>query len=58
MHYLVGTCTLHNLQTGLRNAVEAVFGESGQNEKGEYHMNVMQMIYGAYNIQNWQKQMN
>ena len=29
VHYLVGTCTLHNLQTGLRNAVEAVLGEGG-----------------------------
>ena len=35
--------------------MEAVTGEGGQNEKGEDHMNVIQMIHGAYNIQNWQE---
>ena len=54
-NYLVGTCSLHNLQTGLRNAVESVLGEGGQNNEGEYVMNVMQLLHGAYNIQNWQE---
>jgi hypothetical protein len=53
--YLISTCVLHNLQTCLRNAVENVTGLGGQNEKGEYKMNVMQMLHGAYNIQNWQE---
>ena len=53
--YLVFTCVLHNLQTCLRNAVVTVTGEGGKNEKGEYNMNVMQMLHGAYNLQNWQE---
>ena len=51
VHYIVGTYTLHNLHTGLRNTIEAVL----QKEKGQYHMILMQMIHGAYNIQNWQE---
>ena len=52
-NYLVVTCTLHNLQTSLRNAVENVLGEGGVNADSEFKMNVMQMLHGAYNIQNW-----
>ena len=51
--YLVGTCTLHNLQTALRNAVTHVLGEGGTNAKGEFRLNAIQMIHGAYNIQNY-----
>lgn len=54
-HYLVATCSLHNLQTCLRNAVVNVLGEGGMDEKGEPVMNVMQMLHGAYNLQNWQE---
>ena len=51
--YLVSTCSLHNLQTMLRNAVVIVLGDGGQDENGHYVMNVMQMLHGAYNIQNY-----
>jgi len=54
-NYLVTTCALHNLQTCLRNAVVNVLGEGGMNDKGEPLMNVMQMLHGAYNLQNWQE---
>ena len=54
-HYLVGSCSLHNLQTCLRNGVINVLGEGGTNENGEYVMNAMQMLHGAYNLQNWQE---
>jgi len=37
--YLVSTCSLHNLQTMLRNAVVTVLGEGGQDENGNYVMN-------------------
>ena len=52
-HYLVGSCSLHNLQTCLRNAVINVLGEGGTDANGEYLMNAMQMLHGAYNLQNW-----
>ena len=51
-HYLVASCTLHNIQTALRNAVVNVLGDGGM-EDGEFKMNVMQMLHGSYNIQNW-----
>ena len=53
--YLVTTCSLHNLQTCLRNAVVNVLGEGGNDDNGEPVMNVMQMLHGAWNIQNWQE---
>ena len=53
--YLVATCSLHILQTCLRNAVVNLLGEGGINEKNEPVMNVMQMLHGAYNLQNWQE---
>ena len=39
--YLIGTCTLHNFQTGLHNAAMHILGEGGTNEKGEFRMNAM-----------------
>ena len=51
--YLISSCTLHNIQTALRNAVVNVLGEGGTDDNGEYRMNVMQLLHGAYNIQNW-----
>ena len=54
-YYLVTTCALHNLQTCLRNSVVNVLGEGGMKDKGEPLMNVMQMLHGAYNLQNWQE---
>jgi len=51
-YYLVGSCTLHNLKTALRNDVVNVLGEGGSND-GDYRMNVMQLLHGAYNLQNW-----
>ena len=51
--YLLGTCTLHNLQTALRNTVTHVLGEGGTNAKCEFRMNAMQILHGAYNIQNY-----
>ena len=32
-----------------------MLGEGGMNEKKEPVMNVMQMLHGAYNLQNWQE---
>ena len=34
--YLIGSCTLHNIQMALRNAVVNVLGEGGTNDKGEF----------------------
>ena len=46
LHYLISTCSLHNLQTCLRNAVVNLLGEGGMNEKNEPVLNVMQMLHG------------
>ena len=54
-NYLVTTCALHNLQTCLRNAVVNVLGEGETNDKGEPLMHIMQMLHGAYKLQNWQE---
>ena len=51
--YLVVTCTLSNLQTALRNAVDNLLGEGGVDTDSEFKMNIIQMLHGAYNIQNW-----
>ena len=49
--YHVGSCSLHNLQTALRNAIIEVFGEGGQeSETGAYKKNAMQLMHGMYNI--------
>ena len=50
--YLLATCCLHNLQTALRVAVENVLGEGGMDSTC-IKMNLMQMIHGAYDIQNY-----
>ena len=51
-HCLIIFCTLHNLQTYLRNTVTHAIGEGGFVNNGEPRMNCLQMIHGAYNIQN------
>eukprot|EP00957_Ditylum_brightwellii_P076192 5791584-Ditylum_brightwellii.AAC.1 len=53
--YLISTCTLYNVQTALHDAVEHILGEGSQDENGDYKMNVMQMLHGAYNLQNWKE---
>ena len=53
-HYLLSTCSLHNLQTALRNGIEFVFGGGGMDENG-FKLNCMQMLHGAYNLQNWEE---
>ena len=55
VYYLVVTYLLHNLHTGLRNEVQHVLDEGGMDDNGGYLMNSMEMIHGAYNIQNWQE---
>eukprot|EP00957_Ditylum_brightwellii_P017808 1340370-Ditylum_brightwellii.AAC.1 len=30
-------------------------GEGGQNDSGAYNMNLMQLLHGAYNLQNLQR---
>ena len=52
-HYLVATCSLHNIQTAFCNAVQEVLGEGGHDDNRGFNMNVMQLLHGAYNIQNW-----
>lgn len=54
-HYLISTCSLHNLQTGLRNDMDTVLGVCGTDNKRDFVMNAMQIIHGAVNIQNWQE---
>ena len=47
------TCSLHNLQTCLRNAVEDVFGEGGTVDRSgelDYKINAMQLMNGVYNM--------
>ena len=44
----MSTCTLHNLQTCFRNAVVNVLGEGGLDQ-----MNLMQLLHGAWNLQNY-----
>ena len=51
--YLVASCSLHNLQTALRNGVQLVLGEGGLEEDRKGKKNAMQLLHGAYNIQNW-----
>ncbi len=54
-NYLVVSCVLHNLQTCLWNGTKIVFGESGLDENGNGKQNCLQMLHGAYNIQNWRE---
>ena len=51
--YLITSCSLHNLQTGLRNGVQLVLGEGGLDANGKGKLNAMQLLHGVYNIQNW-----
>lgn len=52
-NYLIGSCTLHNIQTALRNDVINVLGEGGTDDRGEYRMNVMQLLHCACNLKHW-----
>ena len=51
--YLMTSCALHNLQTALRNGIQLVLGEGGLEDDGKGKRNAMQLLHGAYNIQNW-----
>ena len=51
--YLISTCSLHCIQTCLYNGVMNDLGESGADANGAPVMNCMQMLHGAYNLQNW-----
>ena len=51
--YLVASCSLHNIQTGLRNGVELVLGEGGLDDNMKGKRNAMQLLHGVYNLQNW-----
>ena len=51
--FMVLSCSLHNLQTCLRNAVVKHLGEGGKTEKGEFKRNVMQLLHGMYNVQTY-----
>ena len=51
-HYLI---SIHNIQAYLQNDVGNVLGEGGTNENNEPVSNVMQMLHGEYNLQNWQE---
>jgi len=53
--YLITSCTLHNLQNFLRNAVMHVMGEGGSDDDIKPIMNCLQILHGAYNIRNWQE---
>ena len=52
--YRVVSCSLHNVQTCLRQCVQKVYGEGGmiekQNGKVEYKKNAMQLLNGLYNL--------
>ena len=51
--YLITSCALHNLQTALRNGVQLVLGEGGLDSELKGKHNAMQLLHGAYNLQNW-----
>ena len=51
--YLITSCSLHNLQTALKNGIQLVMGEGGLLDDGKGKLNAMQLLHGAYNIQNW-----
>ena len=51
--YIRSTCSLHNIQKCLQNAVTNVLGEGGFDTDDKPIMNCMQMLRGAYNIQDW-----
>jgi len=45
--YLISSCTLHNLQTCIRNAVMDVMGEGGFDDDSKLIMNWLHMLHGA-----------
>ena len=51
--YHIIFCILHDIQTALQNAVELVWGSGGTDKYGEYFQTALQMLHGAYNLQNW-----
>ena len=51
-NYLVSYCTLHLLQLCLCNAVKEKYGDGGFLPDGNFKRNAMQLIHGAYNLQN------
>ena len=54
--YLVASCSLHNLQTALRNAIIDVLGEGGKvsgTKTNEFKKNAMQLLHGTYNLRNY-----
>ena len=51
--YFIASCTLHDLQTALRNAVDKVLGLGGIDEDNNHLQTAMQILHGCYNIQNW-----
>ena len=48
--YLVGSCTLHDLQTGFRTGTEKVLGVGGKDPNGEFSKTAMHMLHGCYNV--------
>lgn len=55
-NYVVASCSLHNIQTCFCNVILIVFGLGGlkKGTKDTYgNINVMQLLHGVYNIQNW-----
>ena len=52
--YIVASCSLHNLQTALRNAIIDVLGEGGKLKgTNEFKKNAMQLLHGTYNLRNY-----
>ena len=51
--YLITSYTLHNLKTALRNGLQLVLGEGGLDSELKGKHNAMQLLDGAYNLQNW-----
>ena len=51
-YYLTTSCSLHNLQTALRNGVQLVLGKGGLDNNGKGKLKIIQLSHGVYNIQN------
>ena len=52
--FLVASCSLHNVQTTLRNAIKDVLGEGGRKgSTNKYLENAMQLLHGTYNLGNY-----
>ena len=56
-YYIISSCSLHNLQTCLRNGVIEVLGEGGsvEDENGttQFKKNAMQLMHGIWNLTNY-----